>query len=190
MNLNFDEIEFVQIRPFLHSYNVPGFHDLLVPYSKELDIVFKSGDNNREEHSINNTMLRGNDTAKLVEKVNLYIVDKFYDAGRKFNETQEMGVYRQTDKYFRSNMHIHQQATLVSTTYINPPKVGEGGEFQIHIPPYDPESFVVKKDFIYFIPGWLAHTPTPQSTSIPRYCINWVYQSKKRAFNKISGDIW
>jgi|TARA_R100000479_G_C6374590_1_gene198498 hypothetical protein len=185
-----DNINLVRIREFLHAYHIPGLHDILLEHKDLMDKIFENGDKERNEQNQNNVMLSDNDLTKIVAKVNLNIVKKYYDAGENYGNPEEVGIYRQTNEEYASNFHVHHKSTMISTMYINPPAKGEGGEFMIQIPPHQAQSFQVKKDWVYFIPGWLPHTPSPQISSTPRYCINWAYDSNIRAFNKLTGDIW
>ena len=176
---------------FIHQYHVPNLHNILLKYKVE---IFKNISGKEEEHLYKpgkaNIEVKSKVVRNIVISVNSYIADHFYYLKDSYYRDAKIGAYIQDNKSNISVFHTHWQGTLVSTLYLDPPNEGEGGEFEIVLPPNDSFKIQPKKDYIYFIPGWLLHRPLPQTTTIPRVCINWVENSMMRPIHKLTGQRW
>ena len=189
-NLDLNNIGFFQLTKYLHSYHISGLHDILNQYKEELSKDFKEW-YQIEYHKTNlsNIELKNPILKELVNQINFKIIKEFYIIDDPYSHSPP-GIYYQDNKIFTSEYHIHENVNIVSTMYIDPPNEGEGGEFNSWVPPYEPTILQPKKDFVYFVPGWVIHKPLPQTTNIPRICINWTYVSNYKPVHKISGARW
>jgi hypothetical protein len=179
-----------QLHPFIYEYNFP-YHDFLLKnydffdkiYSENIEKIRKNGGANvtfRDEivYPFLFPKLR-----KLIDE-NFYLTPTF--------QYLNIGIYKQTHVESTNVSHCHILTHSVSTVfYLNPPKEGEGGEIIFHDLVYDDTiKLQPKPNKLYVFPGWLYHTPLPQTSIIPRFSFNWGYDSHTRPIHKITGDRW
>lgn len=175
---------------FIHQYYVTNLHNSLLKYKEEIFGNFLDKEKEHIYPGQANIEVKSKIVRDIVISVNSYIADQFYYLKDSFYRNAKIGAYIQNDKNSTSDFHTHWQGTLVSTLYLDPPNEGEGGEFEIVLPPRPSVKIQPKKDYIYFIPGWLLHRPLPQTSNVPRVCINWIEHSMARPIHKLTGQRW
>ena len=182
--------KFVGINHYVHAYHIPGLHNLLSNYRDEFRITYSDNiSSNRKTLGTANVNLENEKLKKNLDGLLYRTTKKFYVIGKRWEKTP-FGIYVQDNEDSINQFHSHFQASLVATLYLDPIENESGGELEIVIPPSEPLKIIPRKDYIYFIPGWLLHRPLPQKRKTPRFCLNWVYTSNRRPIHKLTGERW
>ena len=188
--IDYSRIKFYNLLEVFHVYYVPNLHDELLKYLPQIEEEHFIHRDSRKGNGIGNTIVGIEEVIQIVKGVNDYITEKYYSFGERFGDGRNVGLYWQDNSINTSIRHTHYKAGIISTIYLNPPPFGQGGELEIYLPPSEPISFKVQKDFVYIIPGWLIHRPLPQLNNQPRICLNWNLDTSGRIVNKFTGDKW
>lgn len=190
--LQLENIKLEKVDNYFHRYYAPGLSKVLKPYKKELVDAYYSNNRQKEmeDKELRNYICAVEEVNITVEKVNTYIVEKYYIAGNSFNDTRGVGIYVQNNESPETNPHMHLGASIISTMYLDPPKETNEGSLAVQLYPYPPIIEEVREDYVYFMPNWVIHASTPQTSPIYRVCLNWSYDCEMRVINKLTGDRW
>lgn len=183
-----DKIKFIPLDEYFHAYHVPNFHNTLLTYKDFIIEEFYQKKNNDNNTIINNTGLK-----EYLDKHLFFILDKFYISEIYPSYNQYLSYVQDNnhkgDPHFHS--HIKDKVSITSVMYINPPKVGEGGEISLCFThSNNVKTFQPQEDMIYLFPSWAFHKPEVQNVETPRICINWGIYSYTKPIHKITGNIW
>lgn len=182
----FDKIEFRPISEEFHTYYIPGLHDFLLPYKQLAIEAFFYNKEERWKTGMYNAETPKGEVKRVLGGLNEKILNEYYEVEGPFN-FGGLGISYQDNEIYNSSFHSHWRASLVSTTYIDPP---EKESFEIWNPPAAPRKIKVLKDTIHMMPNWLLHRPLPQEVELPRICFNWTFVTHNRPINKLTGDRW
>lgn len=189
MSLN--KIKFIPLDEYFHAYHVPNFHNTLLTYK---DFIIEEFYQKKDNNEHNNVVINNIELKEYLDKHLFFILNKFYilEIYRNYNNQYLSYVQDNThegDPNFHS--HVRQKVSITSVMYINPPKIGDGGEISFcfthsnHVKTFQPQ-----EDMIYLFPSWAFHKPEIQTAKTPRICINWGIYSYTRPIHKITGNIW
>ena len=181
------EIKFNWFHKYVHLYYVDGLHNYLKSrkehflntHSNSDDLDYKGGKYNA---SINNPSTE----SKLLE-IHNSIIEKYYHVSPHY-KTSTFSIYTQDNTNNVDVFHNHiDDASIVSTCYIDPPNEGGGLEVFFNERPL---VLNIEPNIIYMFPAWMLHRPTTQKDNTIRICINWGYESILRPIHKITSDKW
>jgi hypothetical protein len=180
----------MRIHKYLHKYDFPHHNFLL----KNLDFFenhYKKGIKEANLNGGNNVMFIGNPIWDFLNKELLKIVHKNYYVDDYFIYNS-LGIYIQNNDSNVPLLHNHMSGSIISGVfYINPPEEKEGGGLKLYFDNLkDPFIIYPKPNELYLFPSWAMHSPLPQTSSIPRICLNWGYHSRSRPIHKVTGDLW
>ena len=185
-----NNIKFKRIHTYIHAYTLSGLSNFLSSYEKELNgIYFKSKENRGKDDVYNESILNPN-LIKPLTNILLHIVDKFYMVDKNW-ENKGFMLYSQSSQDNESIFHHHQNdSSIVSTMYLNIPRVGDEGGLEFFFNSEDRKIIYPEEDDIYFFPSWSLHRPLAHKGDKIRHCINWGYNCSKRPIHKLTGDRW
>lgn len=193
MGIDVNNIKFWRINEFIHEYTVPGLHSFLSEHENEIEKEVNEFANG-EFTGAHNFPTNNNNLNNFITSICKFILSKYYLVGEQYSDLS-VAIYTQSKDHNQELYHTHRSkslgsASLTSTTYLNPPPKEEGGGISFYLHDNDRPIIQPEIDKIYFFPGWVLHTPLPQSSLINRYCFNWVYQCNMRPIHKLTADIW
>jgi hypothetical protein len=183
-----------RLHKYLHEYDFP-YHDYLVNNLNFIDNIYEKGINEALENKAVNVPFYGNSIFYFLnEKLNEIVLNNYY-VDQSPNRAP-LGIYKQVHTQthvYSSHNHIDTNDSIIGVFYINPPKFNEGGELILHPgPTYDDHiSILPEPNKLYLFPSWVFHHVNPQTSTLPRYSLNWGFPShNKKPIHKITGDIW
>lgn len=178
------------IHKYLHEYNFP-YHDFLLSNIDFFHQHYAEGIKESNSQGSYNVTFAHNFIWDFLTKKLLKIVSKNYYVDNYFKH-HSLGIYIQDNKNSAPFLHNHMNSSIISGVfYINPPQEKEGGGLQLYINGINnPITLQPQPNKLYLFPSWIMHQPLPQTTSTPRICLNWGYQSRSRPIHKITGDLW
>tara|TARA_Y100000593_G_scaffold93968_1_gene190869 strand:+ start:1782 stop:2480 length:699 start_codon:yes stop_codon:yes gene_type:complete len=134
------------------------------------------------------------------------ILHRFYNVCQKIftlkPEPQEKAanlppfIYVQNNAYNHQQWHNHLPSSLASVFYMNIPKDGDGGEFVFFDGIMGQKTFIKpEENKLYIFPGWMLHSPTPQTSEEYRVCVNMEYSGpgngpQGKVFTKLHDICW
>ena len=184
MNIRFEKID-----QYIHAYKVEGIHDMLLKYKKEFNDIYMDYMDRRKTEDLYNISLDIPEIQSYLDPIfnsvvkNYYYIDNTWD-----NYSYSLAI--QNNELHHDVYHNHVNSTLTATTYLNPPRVDEGGGLIFFLHEFKRPIIQPQKDYIYFFPSWVLHKPLPQTRKEPRICLNWGYESIQRPIHKLTGDKW
>jgi len=185
-----NNIKFIKLHNYIHSYEVEGLDKFLSLYEKEFDLTYSNFESRRNVgKTFNEYILNPNITIPL-NNLLLSIIDRFYIVDEAW-ENKDFMLYSQTDKDNKPIFHNHYNVfSIASTMYLNAPNKEEGGGLEFFFNEGDKPIIQPRKDVIFFFPAWSLHRPLAHKGEKIRHCINWGYECSKRPIHKLTGDKW
>ena len=181
-------VNFKRIEKYIHLYYVEGLHDWLTPYKSRLNDLFWEWKNKKEDGNANyfieDSFLQSN-----LQDLFFKITQKYYHIENNDKKLQKIGIYYQDNKEYFAKYHNHYDISDINcVTYLDPPL--EGGELQLYLHENNQIKIPIRKNLIYFFPGWMMHKPLPQESTTSRLCFNWGCRSNIPIIHKLTGDRW
>ena len=181
-------MNFKRITPYLHQYDL-DFYDYLEKNKVFINKLYQ--ENLPLPKGVYNAFLSKGEVYDFINNKLLNLVHQYYLLAPLYLNTG-VGIYKQDNTQNFRGLHNHIETSSLNTImYLDPPPKSEGGEITFY---FTNENQVLTLSplpgKLYVFPSWVQHTPEPQTSSTPRYSLNWGYMSHTRPIHKISADHW